>query len=257
MFYIIQENLFKEENYDQLEQTLFRFGLDYEIVQIFADSETVNFKTAEKNVFVFGAMKLSRLAKVQEWFPGSLMNENHNFEVYQPYYKDNLLNADSTIYQVKDDFFKKTDESLFIRPCEDTKAFTGRVFNQIEWEAFKNQRLNSNISRFFNEATKIQIAHPKLIQKEIRVWIVDGEPVTWSLYKLGNQVFYTNQIEQEAIDFASKMAKIFEIAPAFVMDICLSEDQWKIVECNCINIAGFYDADLQKLIISLENKFNL
>ena len=43
---------------------------------------------------------------------------------------------------------------------------------------------------------------------------------------------------------------------SFVIDICLVDNEWKIVECGCINCAGFYKADLQKLLMSLEDNFN-
>ena len=34
--------------------------------------------------------------------------------------------------------------------------------------------------------------------------------------------------------------------------VCLVEDGWRIVEVGCINCAGFYLADLQKVLIELE-----
>ena len=43
--------------------------------------------------------------------------------------------------------------------------------------------------------------------------------------------------------------------PFNVDDVCLTDKGWKVVECGCINCAGFYKADLQKVIISLENYF--
>jgi hypothetical protein len=49
------------------------------------------------------------------------------------------------------------------------------------------------------------------------------------------------------------MVDRFQVADAFVIDVCLTDNGWKVIECNCINSAGFYDADIQKIIISLEN----
>ena len=51
------------------------------------------------------------------------------------------------------------------------------------------------------------------------------------------------------------MISIYQPAEAFVMDICLTPDGWKIVEINCINCSGFYNGDMQKLLIALENYF--
>ena len=60
-------------------------------------------------------------------------------------------------------------------------------------------------------------------------------------------------VNQDAIEFCSQMVNIFQLADAFVMDIALTNEGYKIVECGCINCAGFYDANLQKLVVDLEN----
>jgi hypothetical protein len=52
------------------------------------------------------------------------------------------------------------------------------------------------------------------------------------------------------------MIKIFELNETFIMDVCLTNGEYKIVECGCTNSAGFYKADLQKLLIGLEEAFN-
>jgi hypothetical protein len=52
------------------------------------------------------------------------------------------------------------------------------------------------------------------------------------------------------------MVNLFQLAEVFVIDICLSDQGWKIVECGCVNSAGFYAADLQKLLMSIEDHFD-
>lgn len=52
------------------------------------------------------------------------------------------------------------------------------------------------------------------------------------------------------------MTNKFELADAFVMDVCRTESGLKIVECGCINCAGFYDINLQKLLWALEENFS-
>jgi hypothetical protein len=52
------------------------------------------------------------------------------------------------------------------------------------------------------------------------------------------------------------MVDLYKVAPAFVMDICLTPDGWKIVEINCVNCSGFYRGDLQKLVMALEDLYN-
>lgn len=255
MYYIVQENTFREENYDNLIFALDRLQLPYEIVKVLPFVEEFEFETEEENIFVFGSLKLARLSRKLNWFPGSFMSETHDFEVYKDYYKENLLNYDSFVCEFADSI-NWDDEVKFIRPCKDTKVFTGKVFNKEEWEKFVQHSLNNGHTTILDAHTKIQVSTPKNIQQEIRCWVVNGRVITASQYRLSNRVFYKEYIDEEGLEFAQKMIEKFQLAPAFVMDICLADNEWKIVECGCINCAGFYRADLQKLIISLEENFS-
>jgi hypothetical protein len=59
--------------------------------------EEVDFETKRKDVFVFGLLKLARLSKKYGWNPGATITENHDYEIYSKFYKENLLNYDSKI----------------------------------------------------------------------------------------------------------------------------------------------------------------
>ena len=254
MYYIVQENVFREANYDNLIKALDRLGFPYEIVKVLPFIETIEFKTDRRDVFPFGALKIARISKQYDWFPGSQMNENHDFMIYKDYYKENLLNYDSKIIKFGDkDFFSK--ERFFARPTKDTKVFTGTVFDFGQWEEFVERALNSGHDTLLDENTEIQITSIKKIQQEIRFWIVRGEIVTASQYKLGNQVLYSEYFDQAGHDFCKKMVDIFELNEAFVMDLAMVDGEFKIIECGCINCAGFYKADMQRLLIALENAF--
>ena len=255
MYYIVQENVFKEINYDMILHSLERLGLDYEIVKVLPFTDEMEFKTDRKDVFVFGALKMARIAGMQDWKPGSLMNENHDYQVYKEYYRENLLNWDSKIYKFAEDFEWK-DGLKFIRPCKDTKVFTGKVFDKIDWDDFVKYSLTNGHTTTLDKDTEIQVAKPKMIQKEIRLWVIDGRIVTGSQYRLGYRTVYDDLFEDEAIIFANEMIGKFQLADAFVMDVCLVDNEWKIVECGCINCAGFYKADLHKVLIALEDKFS-
>jgi len=273
MEYIIQENVFREHHYDMINVALERMGLKYTTVRVFPfvdkivslndiQTESYNvddlpdFVPANDNVFVFGALKLARVAALRNWKPGSMMNDNHDFTVYSKHYASNLLNFDSEIRTLSSDLNWKLNEFKFIRPTKDTKSFTGRVFSKGEWEETVEHNLHNFKSAIFNESTEIQVSSPKQIHKEIRFWVVDGRIITGSTYRLGNSVVYDDVFEPEAQEFAQRMVDNFQLAEAFVIDVCLTEEGWKIVECGCINCAGFYKSDLQKTIFALEEKFS-
>jgi hypothetical protein len=273
MHYIVQENIFREHHYDLLFAAMDRLDLPYTIVRIFPFVDKVvdlkdipdhafnvddipEFVPPTKNVFVFGAIKLAEICAKKGWNPGSLMNTNHDFEVYSKHYKENLLNYDSIIVKLGDELIWNKGEVKFIRPTQDTKSFTGKVFNIYEWLEMVEHNLNNFRSARFNENTPIQVSTPKHIHKEIRFWVVDGKVITGSQYQLNGQFTLDDLIEPDAIEFAQRMVDIFQLAEAFVIDVCLTDNGWKIVECGCINCAGFYKSDLQKMIMAVEDKFD-
>jgi len=253
MYYLIQENTFREENYDLIWQTLDRMSLPYEIVKVRPFLEDFEFSTKRKDIFCFGSLKMARLSNKYSWKPGSLMNDNHDYQIYKNYYNENLLNYDSKIIKFGDEIDL---DYFFARPCKDTKVFTGKSFTLNEWNEFKQQSLTNGHSTILDLNTEVQIASVKEIQKEYRFWIVGGELITGSQYRLGNRFCLSDVIDDDAIRYCKEMIKLFQLADAFVMDICLTGDEWKIIECGCINCAGFYKANIPKLIDSLENYFN-
>jgi hypothetical protein len=234
---------------------LSKLKLPHEIVRVLPFRDNIEFDTKRNDVFPFGSMKMARISRQYGWKPGSQMNDNHDFLVYKDYYGENLLNWDSKIIEFGDtDFF--SEKRFFARPTEDTKVFTGAEFDMAEWREMVSQGLTNGHTTSLNEKTKIQISTIKKINQEIRFWIVKGEIITASQYRLGNRVVLSDIIDQPAYDFCNKMIKLFQLNDAFVMDLALIDDQYKIVECGCINCAGFYNANMQKLLIALEDAFN-
>jgi hypothetical protein len=272
MYYIIQENLFREEGHAKLINCLERFDIPYELVDVrpfvkegdeivLSDgtikkiSEEIEFTTDRKDVFLFGSLKLARLSKKYNWSPGAVVTENHNYEIYSKYYKDNLLNYDSKIFRISDDF-EWTGEKLFIRPTLDTKIFTGKLYTKGEWQEFVQRLFTEGNVTTATPDSLIQVATPKNITQEVRNWVVDGKIVTSSTYRRGSFLCYDNIVDEDGLEFAQKMVNLFQLAKTFVIDICLTDDGWKIVELGSCSCAGFYDADMQKLIMALEDAYS-
>ena len=265
MYYIVQENLFREEGHAKLIATLERFQIPYELVNVRPFIEEVEYLTDRKDVFAFGSLKLARLSQEYGWDPGALITENHDYEVYSKYYKEDLLNYDSRVVRFGDDFNWEHDQQ-FIRPCLDSKTFVGKVFEKHIWEDLKKRTFHHNKEMrkefgngypiLLTEDTLIQVARPKKLTQEVRFWVVDGKIITQSTYRRGSFLSYDNIVDQDAIDFAQSMVDIFQLAKTFVIDLALTPEGWKIIECGSTSCAGFYDADMQKLIMSLEESYN-
>ena len=268
MFYVIQENTFREDNYDNLLKSIERLGLPYEIVKSRPFTEDVEFKTERKDVFVFGSVKLARTGRKYGWKPGSLLNDNHDYNVYSKQWNDWLLNKDSRVVKFGDEFdWDAKQVEYFIRPCADSKTFTGKLYDWHSWHKFKDDHFaeqerfarlnNGERSSSLDENSLIQVATPKKILKEFRFWAVGGKIATGSLYKMGSSVIRGSLVDDGALDFAQSMVDKFQIASSFVIDVAMVDaDTYKIVECGCINSAGFYYANMQKLIMALEDYYN-
>ena len=256
MLYIIQKNIFRESNYNLIFVALEKLGLDYEIVEYNDDTASFNFHTERKDVFPFGSVKMAKLSAELDWYPGSLFGKNHDYMIYKDFYKENLLNYDSEIKMFGDELEWNQDEIKFIRPCKDSKLITGGLFTKIKWEDLVNNRKSSEFFKKSMLFDLIQLGSPKKIYKEARIWVVDGKVITSSYYRFGDNVMYEENVEPEGLEFAQNMINLYQVAEAFVMDICFTPDGWKIVEINCINCSGFYKGDLQKVLIALENKYN-
>lgn len=255
MYYIIQENLFQESHYEILLQTMGRFKFEYEIVKFRPFIHEVEFTTDRKDVFCFGAVAMAHSAKKYGWTPGSMMNENHDFEVYGKHYGTEMLNHGGKIIEFGDDI-PFDDFLFFARPTLDTKIFSGQVFTKHSWKEYVIECTANDAVRLIKSETKVLVAPLKEIQQEIRCWMVGGKAITISRYKLGNFVRYENYDHEEYIkEYAEKMAKIFSPAEAFVLDVAITEEGLKVVEINCINCAGFYHANIQNLIAALEEHF--
>ncbi len=252
MYYVLQNNLFHEYAFDSLLHHLQRGEIPYEIVKYIPFSGVLeDLKTDRKDVFFFGSGGCGIATEKYGWNPGHLINENFTFKKYLCAYGDNLLNSDGDIYTIEDwkvESLNVAANEFFARPLGDGKEFTGQIFSLKAWNDYvkDNSVLTPDTEIFF-----APIKDP--IQQEIRCWIVDGKPVTISQYKIGRRPNYLNMDNnEEAILFATKMAKIFSPAKAYCLDICLYQDEYKIVELGCINHCGFYDANMSKLIQALE-----
>lgn len=261
MYYIIQENLFREFHFKTLIDHLERYNLEYEVIPFKPFTEDLEFKTTRTDIWPFGSTNLARIAKKYNWDPGSMYNENHDFEVYSKYYKQNMLNSDGIICSLEESIpvleSGKVTYTFFARPTKDTKMFSGQLFTVDSWKDWIKDLTDSSVLNSASKESRVLLAPLKQTQQEIRCWIVDKKPVTMSQYKIGNRVVYQNQDNnEEAQIFATKMAKLFSPAEAYVLDICLYNDEYKIVEINTINCSGFYDGDMSKLIQAIENKFS-
>lgn len=273
MYWVLQNNIFNEDAFDELRNLLVRFEIPHSVHRVVPFVGTLLPETGEhdtsiddpvlKNihgpVICMGSYSMRHAAKKMGWQPGVFdLMETGNFIECTKRWGERMLNADSVISKFKDANWHGT---RFIRPVDDSKHFAGTLMDD---EAFTNWQykvceLGEQDGSSLTGETLIQVANPKRIYTEYRCWIVKGEIITTSLYKIGDRVVYNNVdggIGDIVREFANEMLEIGGLpAEAFCMDVCETAEGWRIVELNTLNSSGFYAADLMKLVDSLESRF--
>lgn len=259
MHYIIQDGLLNDTHHVKLVEYLERRGLSYERVRFMPFIAEVEFTTKRKDVWVFGSTNMAIASKKYDWNPGTMYNDQHDFEIHLEKYGEHMLNHDGKVINFTDPLPEGIEDEnglFFARPTKDSKIFTGQVFDRDSWNHYVQEVYDSNATQYITGESKILLCSAKNIQQEIRCWVVDGKVVTASLYRMGGRTLKQNYDgESDAMTFANQMAQIFQPARAFVLDICLADDEYKIVEINAINGAGFYEANMGKLVEALEEAF--
>jgi len=271
MLWLIQNAEFKEHGVEAIYNYILEKGIDYKLVKtpaftdiiVDGDADFSEFKqdinlipqlefSNDKQVMTIGSYSLAKAAKKRGWTPGAFINENFEFSKWvQGWGKDNLLNGEAIEGNIKDIKVPIEWNKLFARPSEDTKFFSGQVFERDNFVFWLDKIICAEDDS--DADTSIIIAPLAEIDCEYRLFVVDGKIVTGSLYKSKDRVLYSQFIEKEALDFANKMLSVWQPDRAFAFDIALTPKGAKIIEVNNINSSGFYSANIPDLVDAIEN----
>ncbi len=258
MHWILQSNLFNESAYQVLLDTLIKFNLPYSIHKVvpFVGELLPEPELDTKNVMCMGSYSLRHAAKRYGWTPGVFDLEPMDFTVQKEKWGERMLNYNAVVSPFKDAVFP--DPVMFVRPTEDSKIFSGKLFDKEDFEHWQKQvcELNLNFHNALTSDTLIQICPPIHIYSEHRFWVVKGEIVTSSTYKLGRSVVYQPVIGTQFELYVKECIAEWQPHEAFVIDVADTEKGIKIVEINTLNSSGFYAADMQKLVMALEDAFD-
>ena len=165
-----------------------------------------------------------------------------------------MLNHDAEVVALGE--VPEQREPFFLRPVTDTKSFAGGVY---DWPTFLAWRerlsaLSPDDGPTVWLDTAVMVCRKKEIWSETRLWIVDGRVATASGYKIGTLVRSSppSLVDERVLDFASARAAEWSPNRAYVMDVAETPDGLKIIEVNNLNSAGWYKADLNRLVLALE-----
>ena len=277
ILFVLQDNIYKEYGYTQFVDTLRRSGRNMILVtpvpfsnillpsgfiqeegKDLTEEDGIKIDNSEPVIW-FGSMSLRRIAISQGLKPGKLGEGILNYSDWSVGFGlENILNPDVRIGTVESfkDFVSYSD--IFVRPTGDTKALTGTVMEPerfVDWVESYSVIEPDGFSFSLNRTTEIMVSSVKKIYSECRVFVVDGRPVTASMYRTGNMVKHDRNVDERFYVFAKEMISRYNPEDGFVMDIADTPDGLKVIELNDFNCSGFYACDVGKIIMAIEDLF--
>jgi hypothetical protein len=247
MFWVLQKSLFNEPAFAGLLRQLERQGEPYAVVDIKQGKMIPEPDVPEGPVMALGAIAMGKIAQERGWIPGRF-DENLDCQTWKQHYGSMMFNDDMTIEEL--DRVAPRAGKFFARPAVDSKSFTGCV---VDWEGFEALRDRQRSMGTFGMrgVDLVACASVKKIFAEYRFFVVDGDVITGSLYKRGNSVYYSDQVEAGAWEAARAAVALWTPNRAFALDVAQGADGFKVLEINAINSAGFYALDMGKFVAAI------
>ncbi len=257
MHWVVQSNMFNEEGFARLLDALERLGVPHSLHKTvpFSHELVPDFTPAPgERVMVMGTYTLCNIARARGWTPGSFHDDAaFDYRVQNAAWPFQMLNSGAW-YGRFADVVPLTSRPFFIRPVQDTKSFIGQV---MDWPSFERWRegvlaLTAEDCPTITADTEVMVAPQQEIWSETRVWMVDGRAVTASQYKFGTIKRYSADVPKPILEYAEMLARMWQPARAYVVDVADTQDGLKAVEVNNLNAAGFYAGDMQRLVGAIE-----
>lgn len=203
--------------------------------------------TDVSTVFYGSTGCMSNIWQTQKWNPGVFFDpQRFSFPEWGRAYGRHCLNGEAretTLTALAAEAYP-ADRLFFLRPIHDDKAFAGEVmaFGEIQkWVGELDQTVLS-------PETPILVAEPVGISHEWRLFMVNGKVSTGSHYRTRQRLDVFAEVPVEVVAFAEGLARLWQPAPVFVLDVASSADRLYLVEINCFNSAGFYASDVAQLV---------
>lgn len=255
MHWLIQSG-FNDNGYKTLITALERMGITYTIVDVIPFGGGYS-GIPELNgpVMIYGSQSFIEFSK-KNWWPGAYTNNNFSVDIWAKEYGEELLNYDSIYGTIGS--IDVTLPKFFIRPIYDSKSFSGTIMTNEEFQLWRTQikNLDGDYSTITSD-TMIAVSPLKSIIAEYRLFVVNSKVVAHSEYKRGDTVKYSCNVPEYVLEYANKIINKWQPDFAYCLDIAeIYTDRYecKVLEINCINGCGLYDADVYAYVDALTNQ---
>lgn len=254
----MQKNLTSESDFDSIKSACADNGLDFLSVYVIPFSDSLpEFEIHPCSIY-YGSTTFNRLIYDNPDTRKGIFFDPHRFAMRSclSEWGNHMLNADAVITKIGGLDIKafNPDQVVFVRPDSDDKPFAGAVMKFSDLYSWVKS-LAAVQDSLITESTEILIAVPKLIDMEWRLWLVNGRVVASTKYREKFNLALATGCPAEVAEFAEAMAAKYEPDAVFVMDVCSWQDQYYVLECGCMNGAGFYASDIGSIIKSVSDFF--
>lgn len=235
-----------------IDDTDMNFDFDKKIKNRFTDNDCVIF---------YGSLQLGRsIYSRTNFIPGIFLTvENYECHKYYGYYGDKLLNSDylmlgmNDVLRNKDRIFSYfNSDSIFIRPSNGYKTFTGQCLNKDNFEKDFNILCKSYGGVDLDQL--VVIARKQEVSEESRFIVLDGKVIDGSVYMINGELIKERIVDEKAFALAVESVDCYQPDKAFTIDIVkLKDGSYKVLEIGSFCCASLYNADLE-IIVNAMNK---
>lgn len=131
--------------------------------------------------------------------------------------------------------------SAHVRPMFEDKALLARLFTPESWAEHCGERI-------IRDDLDVFVSPPKVIEREYRCWIIDGEVIEISQYFEHGELNKVLIEDPAVFAAAQSLASIYLPAKAVVMDMAKTPEGFKFLEFNTFHCSGWYAGRVTKIM---------
>ncbi|MBW3622543.1 MAG: ATP-grasp domain-containing protein [Armatimonadetes bacterium] len=256
--WVIQKNLGSSPDVAALRDACADLGLPSQEIAVVPFTNALPEVPADRPAIFYGSARLVDLvSRSGRWNPGVFFEEERfRYSVALERYGGEMLNASArvTTMGALADSPLPDGERLFLRPDRDPKEFPGEVTTLGEFRAWCERLRPGGFEIGLN--TPIIAAPPVPISREWRLFLVRGRVSSGSRYRERGRPDPLPSVPEEVLAYGQWLAGIWSPAEVFVMDIAESGGRLRLLEINGFNSAGFYAAEVRKIVRDVSEAVN-
>lgn len=250
--WVVQSNLGTDKIHLAISDACQKLGLPCSFVERIPFSKDLPNVPANVPTIFYGSTRFINLVfSSKKWSPAAFFDpETFLATVWGPAYGEHWLNHGSKITTLGELTWKpySPDRLFFVRPVRDLKEFTGGVWSFGQLCRWNSGLLKADLGNEQLINIPIVVGDPWGISKEWRLFIKDNKVLSASQYKVNDKLNIDANVPKEVLDFGEQMATTFSPHRIFILDICESANNLYVLELGCVNSAGFYAADVYKIV---------